>query len=343
MQPPSDVVTLTVDSVSNDERLDKWISVRLSGLTRSRIQRLIQSNDILVNGKASKIGGKLRLGDIVTVFVPPPPPSHLTPKPLNLDIIYEDDAIVVINKPAGLVVHPGAGETGTTLVEGLLYHAGQLGDNFGPQGNFRPGIVHRLDKDTTGVMVCAKTTEALAKLAAQFAAKTNDREYVAIVNGTLNVRELVYESYLFRDPKSRLRFASISIDEYHARFGGMEHAPSGYRYAKSTFTREAVFGGRISLMSVRLSTGRTHQIRVHSCELGIGVVGDPIYGKAVVLPLHFDPLLRQQIGSIARQMLHARLLGIDHPTTGKRMEFMANVPADFEGLLDKLQRYRTDA
>jgi 23S rRNA pseudouridine1911/1915/1917 synthase len=317
------------------------VSENLSEWTRSKIQRLIESDSILLNGKPSRVGTKLKDGDVVTVHVSPPEPSALIPRELSLNIIFEDDSIVVINKPAGLVVHPGAGDTGVTLVEGLLFYLGKLAENHTHEGWLRPGIVHRLDKDTTGVMVCAKTDEALAKLSAQFAAKTNDREYVALVSGVMKAEHIIRESYLYRDPHSRLRFASMEVPEYISKFGAVGEGPGRFRFAKSMFTQEAVFASRLSLVAVRLFTGRTHQIRVHSKDLGLNVLGDPLYGKEVVLPAHFDKDARAAVSSLSRQMLHARLLGFEHPVTGERLAFEAKLPNDFEMLLNKLQPYYT--
>jgi 23S rRNA pseudouridine1911/1915/1917 synthase len=342
LRPSTDSITLVVDAAGHEQRLDKWASSQLPEWTRSKIQRLIESEEILLNGRASRVSAKLKEGDIINVHVSPPEAPILNPRELPLNIIFEDESIIVINKPAGLVVHPGAGDTGVTLVEGLLYYLGRLAANGNHEGWLRPGIVHRLDKDTTGVMVCAKTDEALAKLSAQFAAKTNDREYVALVNGVMRSREIVRESYLYRDPHSRLRFVSMELDDYLERFGALGAGPGRYRYAKSLFTRQGIFASRLSLVSVRLFTGRTHQIRVHSKDIGLHVVGDPLYGHEAALPAHFDKDLRARVSGLTRQMLHARLLGIDHPVTGARLVFEAELPSDYSMLLQELAPYRTD-
>jgi 23S rRNA pseudouridine1911/1915/1917 synthase len=235
---------------------------------------------------------------------------------MDLKILFEDDHIIVIDKPAGLAVHPGAGDTGPTLVQGLLYHVGPSGLGHpqsgyeDPLASLRPGIVHRLDKDTSGVMVCAKSDRAHADLAKQFQdKKTLRREYGALLDGRLSQDDMVFESWLKRDPVTRVTFASS------------KSPLPGARYAKSHFRVEEVFLGRLSLVKVRLFTGRTHQIRVHAKDLGAPIIGDLVYHRPTVLPAQWPSSVRQAVTAISRQLLHARLLSFRHPLTQGEMAF----------------------
>jgi 23S rRNA pseudouridine1911/1915/1917 synthase len=220
-------------------------------------------------------------------------------------------------------VHPGAGtESETTLVEGVLFYL-----NRSPvKGELRPGIVHRLDKDTTGALVISKNEFAHQKLSIQFAEKSNRREYAALLGGVLQDREVVVENYLLRDANNRLKFIAAASDP-----GGSS------RWSKSTFTEQARFLHRISLASVQLHTGRTHQIRVHAKTLNCPVLGDQLYGKKVDLGGHAPKELQIKLNKIPRQMLHARLLGFVHPITGESMLFDAPLPSDFRDILHLLK------
>ncbi len=313
-------------------RLDIWLAANLEGVSRAKIQRMIAAGDVQVNGRKARAKDSLMAGDVVSVRPEAPRPSSLEPVKMDLMILYEDDHIIVIDKPAGLSVHPGAGDTGPTLVQGLLYHVGDMGlgrpqsDYEDPLANLRPGIVHRLDKDTTGVMVCAKSDRAHADLARQFQDKqTLRREYGALLDGCLKQIELVHESWLKRDPIARVTFASSAS------------ATPGARYAKSHFRVQEVFRGRLSLVRVRLYTGRTHQIRVHAKDLGAPIVGDLVYHRPTVLPTFFPPAIRQAVSAISRQMLHAKVLAFRHPLSQQEMCFEAEYPPDFKGVLDLLQ------
>ena len=259
----------------------------------------------------------------------------LRPAPLNLDILFEDEDLIVVNKPPGLVVHPGAGETGVTLVEALLHRTGAGGRDFESE---RPGVVHRLDKDTSGVIVWAKSPTACAFLAEQFKKKTNKREYFALVDGAYEREAQVVESYLHRDPRNRLRYKAISIEE----FDKDHRSSAGYRYAKSQMQAVALYSHRFSLLKIILSTGRTHQIRVHCHYQGVPILGDPLYGKKNTLPKIFPSEVHRAVAGLTRQMLHAATLGFFHPKTQEFMEFKAPFPEDFSNLLGILSPYKTE-
>lgn len=353
-------IKLTFDSPAS-QRLDSWLTETLAlraddpekgdekehksthPWTRSQIQALIRENKVLVNGRIVKSSYMLGADDTLEVFLPQDhyAPS-LTPTAMPLEILFEDDWLIVLNKPAGISVHPGAGKKQPTLVEGLLHHLGEQGVFKGihePPYNLRPGVVHRLDKDTSGVIVFAKTHEAHRHLSQQFKNKTNKRCYWAVHDGLMPKKGLNYESYLFRDPKQRLRFASIKPEDLLNQLAGQEMPPH-YRYAKTLFKLQASFAERYSYSTMMLYTGRTHQIRVHSRELRLPIVGDPLYNHIRDIPTLFSRELRDYIGGLQRQMLHARSLGFQHPELRVDLYFEAEPPADFVRLMELLQPYK---
>lgn len=341
--------TLVVREEDVGRRLDGCLAARIDELqvgpvSRSKLKRLIDLGAVSVNGQPVAGKAKVKAGDVIGVRFLPPEPSPLTPVAMPLSILFEDDHLIVIDKPAGLSVHPGAGASQATLVQGLLYHAVTLAaaNKRDPAAAARPGIVHRLDKETTGVMVCAKSDMALASLSKQFHDKTEiTREYGALVDGLMPNIEMVHSSYLHRDPKSRLRFASMSVAEFKEReAAGLTGKGPKCRFAKSAFRRDVVYGDRITLVRVRLFTGRTHQIRVHAQDLGLGILGDPTYHRPVELPKTFPADIRLKIKSLTRQMLHAKLLAFRHPKSGERMRFESPYPADFASVLWALQDFR---
>lgn len=331
-------------------RLDVYLTQKIPGSSRTRMQSVIDGGHVTVNGKVRRPKDPVKDGDTVDVSGGAEilasavhSASNLKPIKMDLDILFEDDALIVINKAAGIAVHPGAGTRQATLVQGLLAHCGKL--SVSEQGEVpdvyvtRPGIVHRLDKDTSGVMVCAKTADAHRILAKQFQDKTNFREYITLLDGVMPRQEIDHESYLFRDPKSRIRFTGMSVPDYR-RVTKEGSEPSGkMRYARSVFTRVAVYGERLTLARVRLFTGRTHQIRVHARELGLPVIGDPVYHRPAQLPSTFPPTLRTAVAGISRQMLHARALGFIHPVEGKKMLFEAPYPRDLQTIIELLKPY----
>jgi len=289
-------------------RVDIWLERRLEGFSRSRVQALIKSGLITVNGRPVKAGAAVQSGWIAVVNLPPPAPVAVVAENIPLAVLYEDADVVVVNKPAGLVVHPAAGHASGTLVNALLYHCGDLA---GIGGELRPGIVHRLDRDTSGAMVAAKNQKAMESLAAQFKARTVAKEYLALVAGAPKPLAGRIETLIGRSAHDRKKMTTRTTTG---------------RAAVSRYEVVEVLGG-VSLVRVKIETGRTHQIRVHMAHIGHPVVGDPQYGHArVALPV-----------PAKRQMLHAARLAFDHPVTGVRMAFEAPLPSDMAELIAGLK------
>lgn len=329
------LVVLDVEGDDDYSRLDQFVSDKL-GVTRSQAQKLIKSGMVSspsgpVRAKdPPKIGGKY----VIRASSMGEAPSELIPAHLDLDIVYEDEEIIVVNKAAGVVVHPGVGTQGNvTLIEGVLHYL-KVGMDEIPGDRMRPGLVHRLDKDTSGVMVIAKTLTALNHLSWQFKEKTNLREYVAMLDGYMKEDHFEVETYLHRHPHHRTKYASTTLEQYREL---SEDHQVGYRYAKSLFYKERVYGERFSLCRVQLSTGRTHQIRVHSQVKKMPIVGDELYGKKVNIPPSFPSVARSGLKAVMRQMLHAKKLGFAHPTTGKLLGFEVPLPEDFKKLVQALE------
>jgi len=283
-------------------RLDKYVCHRLAELSRTRIQKLIADGYITVNEHVAKAGLRLNAGDRLRVILPPVPPSPLTPEAIPLNIIYEDDDLLVVDKPAGLTVHPAPGHPAHTLVNAILSrfpHLAALSDSL------RPGIVHRLDRDTSGVMVVAKNSLAQADLAEQFKARSVVKAYLVLVKGRLTPENGVIEAPIGRDPRNRKRMAVVA--------GGRE-ARTEYRVVR--------YIGDYTLLEVMPETGRTHQIRVHFSAIGYPVVGDKVYGV--------------KSAYLSRQFLHASRLGFKLPSTGEYMEFKSELPPDLAQALENI-------
>ena len=283
-------------------RIDKQLGHHFSQYSRSQFQRWIEDGHVQVNGQPVKPKYKLAAGDVVTIEPEKPKKIDLVPENIPLDIVYEDDDVIVVNKPQGMVVHPAPGHPDHTLVNALLYHSPLSTIN----GEFRPGIVHRIDKDTSGLLMVAKNDMAHRSLAAQLKAKTNEREYVALVHGVIKEDQGTVDAPLGRSPKDRKKQAVVA-DGRHA----VTHFRVLRRYRHYT------------LVACRLETGRTHQIRVHMKYIGHPLAGDPLYGPRKTLPGN-------------GQYLHARLLGFKHPQTGEQLTFTAPLPPYFQQMLDKL-------
>lgn len=329
------IKNLSVPESAKKQRIDRFLAETLPLLTRSKIQKLIERGKVLVDGKVCKANFILRSGEEIRIEMEDERPSPLlTPHPMALDILFEDEDLIILNKPAGISVHPGAGTKEATLVEGVFHWLGKTQKDAGT--NIRPGIVHRLDKDTTGVMVYAKNEFTQTHLAKQFASKQIPREYIALLDGFLALPQIEHESYLFRDPQHRKRFASISAEAYIKKFGHPVKTGSGYRLAKTLFIRKDSYQSRLTLASLFLRTGRTHQIRVHSKDLQCPVLGDPLYNQTHEFPKTFPLELRKRFASLKRQMLHAKTLGFIHPRTSKELRFEAPLPTDFKELLELL-------
>jgi 23S rRNA pseudouridine1911/1915/1917 synthase len=302
-------------------RLDRFLQARAGDLSRTRLQALIAAGRVLVDGRSRKASHRLRPGEAVSVEVPPPAPLALAPEPIPLDVVYEDEAVLVVNKPAGLVVHPGAGHTTGTLVHALLWHTG--GRLSGIGGVRRPGIVHRLDRGTSGLLAVAKSDAAHASLARQLKARTVERRYLALVHGRVLQPEGLVETAIGRDPRSRLRMAV--------------RPPGAGRLAVTRYRVLERFDAPAPLtwLAVHLGTGRTHQIRVHLAHLGFPVVGDRTYRPRAAGPL--DPALAARVVALGGLALHAAALGFTHPLTGTRLRFEAPLPAPLEALLASLR------
>ena len=303
-------------------RLDLFLSRMSLELSRNQVQRLIDNNCILVNDKPQKSSYKLRLKDQIQVFVPPPPPVQLQPEPLSLDVVFEDDHLIVVNKPPGLVVHPATSHRTSTLVHGLLYHCDHLADLGGP---LRPGIVHRLDKDTSGIIVVAKDDSTYRHLSKQFKRKLVYKEYSALVYGRLPHSSGQFTDPIRRHPKNRKKMGIMA----------------GGREAFTFWWLELLFG-EVSLVKVVIKTGRTHQIRVHFAHAHHPVVGDATYGGKKRVKAVQNHLLRARLSKIKRQMLHARRLSLVHPVTGETLDWSAPLPEDMSELLEFLRKYGTE-
>lgn len=302
---------LVTGPADGGRRLDAYLAGMVSGVSRTRVQRLLSEGAIRVNGAPCKDKNyRLQPGDRVAVNVPETAPLKLQPEPIPLDIIHEDDDLLVINKPRGMVVHPAPGHPGGTLVNALLYHC--RGSLSGIGGVARPGIVHRLDKDTTGLLLVAKNDFSHASLSGQLKSRLLRREYLALVHGSVSPSTGRIEAPVGRHPRHRKRMAVVP--------GGRE-AVTRYR-ALASF-------GKYTLLQVNLETGRTHQVRVHLSYIGHPVAGDPVYGPKRPGP---PP------GLMSGQALHARRISFIHPRKRCPMEFSAPLPADFRTVLRTLRK-----
>ena len=303
---------------SEPARLDLVVGV-MDGLTRSMARRLIEAGQVTVDGTEEKPSLKLRGGEKVVVTIPPPVPAEPAAETIPLEILYEDSDLVVVNKPAGMVVHPGAGNASGTLVNALLGHCHDLS---GIGGELRPGIVHRIDKDTTGLLVVAKNDPAHRSLSQQFKEHTIKRVYLALVFGSPKADKGRIESAIGRHPVDRKRMSGA------ARRGkkAVTHWQAVSRYRG------------VTLMRLKLETGRTHQIRVHLCEAGHPLVGDTVYGGSGRLATIPDTQLRELIKGMGRQALHAKTLGFIHPATGEYLEFDTELPMDMVRIIDYLEK-----
>jgi 23S rRNA pseudouridine1911/1915/1917 synthase len=302
-------------------RLDRFLQVRAPDLSRTRLQALIAEGRVQVTGGAPKASHRLRSGAQVTVDVPPPEPATLVAERMPLDVVHEDADLLVVNKPAGLVVHPGAGHRTGTLVHALLAHCGSALSGIG--GVRRPGIVHRLDRGTSGLLVVAKTDAAHLGLARQLKARTVERRYLALAHGRLPHAAGVVETAIGRDPRDRLRMAVRPP-------GAGRPAVTRYRVLER-FTRP----GPLTLLEATLGTGRTHQIRVHLAHLGAPLVGDRTYRRRGVAPL--DAEFAARVASLGGPALHAAVLGFVHPTTGAAHRYEAPLPPGFAALVEWLR------
>lgn len=306
--------SLTLQVAESGARLDAFVAARAPNLSRARVQQLLKAGEVRVNGRAEKASYRVQAGDVVLLREPEPvAPLRLLPENLPLEIIYQDADLLVINKPVGLVVHPGAGNWTGTLVNALLYHVRDLS---GIGGELRPGIVHRLDKDTSGLMLVAKNDVTHRALAAMIERRAVTREYLALAWGVIAEEAFTVDAPIGRHPTERQRMAVLPGEGAAAR------------HAVTHFTvRERL--PRATVVAARLETGRTHQIRVHLAHVNHPVVGDPVYGGKCArryLPL-LPAAARAAVEALPGQALHAFRLTFPHPRTGEMMQFEADVPA----------------
>lgn len=296
----------TVDPADKNERIDKFITLQNEDWSRSQVQAWVKEGRVTVNGEPIKNNYKLQAEDEVTLRVPPPKEMAIQPEEMSLDIVYEDSDVVVVNKPRGLVVHPAPGHYSGTLVNGLLAHCKDLS---GINGVLRPGIVHRIDKDTSGLLMVAKNDKAHMGLAEQLKAHTVNRKYVALVHGVIPHEMGTIEAPIGRDPKNRQQMAVVFENSKPA----VTHFIVLERFKEYT------------MVELKLETGRTHQIRVHMKYIDYPLVGDPKYGPKNTLELD-------------GQALHAKTLGFIHPRTGEQLEFEAPMPKEMLDVIEVLRQ-----
>lgn len=317
-----------ISSEEAELRLDKILGAWEQIGSRSRALKLIEESRVLVNGKAAKASLLPKENDLIEVDLPPPAPTELEPYDIPLEIVHEDEDLIVVNKPSGLVVHPAAGHAQDTLVNALIAHTDDLSMGFGEE---RPGIVHRLDKETSGLLVVAKNNAAQEKLAAQFQDRSIHRIYQAVVFGDVKTESGTIQSYLIRHPTDRKRFASLRGSDGQIR-RQREPEPKSGKWAVTGYRVLARKHG-LSFVELKLQTGRTHQIRVHLSEMGHPLVGDNVYGADRRLKALESPKQRARITGLRRFLLHARELGFIHPRTGETMKFERPWPTDVQDLL----------
>ena len=323
--------TLTVPEDSDGVRLDRFLASVLADRSRSQIQRLIKEGHIQVAGRAAKSNQPVKRGQAISVDVPEPIDAAPAPEALPLPILYQDADLIVVDKPAGMVVHPAAGHDSGTLVNALLHHVDDLS---GIGGEKRPGIVHRLDRGTSGVMVVAKHDKAHEELARQFHDREVEKEYIALVWGEVMAGRRI-DAPIGRDPVNRKKMSAVGARARDSASGA--GAPDGARLRRS---REAVtrivraqhFGRTLTLVHVAIHTGRTHQIRVHLSAIGHPIVADPLYGG-----VHRRvPGDLRAVTHLDRPFLHSARLAFTHPIDGRRMEFSSELPRDLQRVLDEL-------
>jgi 23S rRNA pseudouridine1911/1915/1917 synthase len=307
-------------------RIDKFLMNLIPNATRNKIQNAATAGDIYVNDVPVKSNYKVKPLDVVRIMLSHPPfENRVDPENIPLDIVYEDDTLLLINKPAGFVVHPGHGNYTGTLVNALAYHF----ENLPMNSSERPGLVHRIDKDTTGLLVIAKTEAAMTHLAKQFEAKTSEREYVALVWGNLKEDEGTIEGNIARHVKDRMQMSVFADPEIG------KHAVTHYKVLERF--------GYVTLVSCILETGRTHQIRVHMKHIGHPIFNDERYGGHLILKgttfTKYKQFIDNCFKALPRQALHAKTLGFVHPTTGEMMRFDTELPQDMQDCIEKWRNY----
>lgn len=317
-QPKDDLIEIIVPENQPRERLDQFLTNKLEKISRAQIQKLIKNEKITVNDSAVKASHQVSGGERITINIPPPRSADLLPENIPLKIIYEDENLLVLNKKAGMVVHPAFGNMSGTLANALVYHSENLSTL---SGKFRPGLVHRLDKDTSGLLVVAKNDYVHAELSRQFSEHTTQREYRAFAWGRFNEKNGRIESFIIRNPNDRTR---MIISKTEGKW-----AVTNWELIKQYSV--------VAYVKLNLETGRTHQIRVHLSSLGHPVLADQIYGggkkQIINLNQHEQQLGLQLLKILARQALHAKTLGFIHPVKNEEMKFDSELPADMLALL----------
>ena len=304
-------IELRPERVDIGMRLDKYVAREVGDLSRSYLQQLIDEGKVLVDGQTRRSAFKLTPGEVIVVDVPAPTVDEVLPEAMDLDIVYEDDDVIVLNKPAGLVVHPAPGHASGTLVNGLIHHAPSMTVG----GSLRPGIVHRLDKDTSGLIVAAKNDRARNSLVAQWEARTVEKRYIALVAGLLEEDQVTIDAPIGRDPMQRQRMAVI---------------PAGRNAVTHLRATERFRNANLTLVEAEIETGRTHQIRVHAAFIKHPIIGDEVYGR-----LRADG--KRSDSRVRRQFLHAAVLAFDLPD-GTRMRFESPLPADLGKALARIRQ-----
>ena len=298
----------TVPAQDSGQRLDRWLAGACEEISRSQLQTLIEQGNVTVDGRPANKKDKTVPGSVIKILLPAPQPIEAQPQNIPLDIVYEDSSLLVVNKPKGMVVHPAPGNPDGTLVNALLYHCS--GELSGIGGAIRPGIVHRIDKDTSGLLVVAKTDSAHQALSEQMSVHAIHRVYHAVVYGNLREDEGFVEAPIGRDPRDRKKMAVTQLNS--------KYAYTGWRVLERF--------GNFTYIACQLKTGRTHQIRVHMASIGHPLAGDPVYGP------------RNCIKKLEGQCLHAKELGFTHPATGEWMQFNSDLPDWFQDYLDRLRK-----
>ena len=320
--------SFTVEKGQQPLRIDKYLMNFVENATRNKIQTAAKEGSIFVNDVPVKASYKVKPFDEIRVkFAHPPYEYLLVPEDIPLDIVYEDEALLVVNKPAGMVVHPGHGNYSGTLINALTFHFENLPNN----SSERPGLVHRIDKDTSGLLVVAKTEYAMNHLSNQFAEKTSEREYIALVWGNVEEDQGIIEGNIGRHPKNRLQNTVFSDDEAHKGKPAVTHYKVLERF------------GYITMVSCKLETGRTHQIRVHMKHIGHTLFNDERYGGERILKgttfTKYKQFVENCFKVLPRQALHAKTLGFEHPTSGEWMSFTSELPEDMSQCIEKWRGY----
>lgn len=320
--------SFTVEKGQQPLRIDKYLMNFIENATRNKVQAAAKDGSIRVNGTPVKSNYKVKpFDEIKVLFEHPPYENLLVPEDIPIDIVYEDEHLLVVNKPAGMVVHPGHGNYSGTLINALTFHFDNLPNN----SSDRPGLVHRIDKDTSGLLVVAKTENAMNHLSNQFAEKTSEREYIALVWGNVEEDEGTIEGNIGRHPKNRLQNTVFLGDDEDKGKPAVTHYKVLERF------------GYVTLVSCKLETGRTHQIRVHMKHIGHTLFNDERYGGEKILKGTTFTKYKQFVDNcfkvLPRQALHAKTLGFEHPETGKWMSFSTDLPDDMQQCIEKWQTY----